>query len=330
MKSLRFILLPLLLLLAHTAWSQEKMRLAGYVEMPGIPLTDYYLEITVQNGKVSGFSITNYKGGSRLKASVVGNMKTASELYIEETQNLDDKGERSRDYCYFKANLKLSVYRTSRRWTGPFESKQTDGFSCGNGIMTIMENAPPLDAPAPIKGNSPAPTKIRVQQEPPVTAAPKPKPIAIPKDTLVSAPKPAPPKPEQPKPKPVVAAQPVEVKRPALLMKVDTNNCLRSLEWTSDSLRLEIWDGFMPDGDVVSVYWGGQLILDHKKLGTDKLSFHLPVKSGVNILDIQMFDEGTDPPNTPDITLYDGARNVPLRVSGSYGDKARVCVERAR
>src|SRR6188768_2653588 len=118
-KIFRWLLLSKLLLCCLIAHSQEKMRLAGYVEMPGQPLSDYYLEITVENGEVKGYSITNYKGGSRLKASVVGRMKTASELYIEETKTLDTKEGRAQDYCYFKANLKLSVYRTSRRWSGP-------------------------------------------------------------------------------------------------------------------------------------------------------------------------------------------------------------------
>ena len=327
MRLLRFFLYPLLLLLATVASSQEKMRLAGYVEIPGQPLSDYYLEITVQNGEVKGYSITNYKGGSRLKASVVGRMKTASELYIEETKTLDEKGGRTQDYCYFNANLKLSVYRTSRRWSGPFESKQSDGFSCGNGLMTIMENAPPLDAPTQIAG----PSKIKVQQEPPVVAA-KPKAVAIPRDSAVSRPKPPQPKPEQPKPeqpkpRPVVAAKPVEVKLPP---KIDTNNCLKTIEWSSDSLRLEIWDGFTVDGDVVSIHWGDQLILDRKKLGSDKISYVLLVKKGLTFLDIRMFDEGFDPPTTPDITLYDGGKGIPLRVSGSYGDKARVCIDRLR
>lgn len=314
------LLLPALLLSGFIARSQEHMRLAGYVEIPAQPLADYYLEISVKNGEVNGYSITGYKSGNRLKAKVIGRMPTASELLIEEVPS---NQEGSGVYCYFKAVLKLSVYKTTRRWSGSFESHQSNGLNCGTGLMTIMDNAPPLD-PVP-SGVKPSSGRMKVQQEATENQQPKP---AVKKDTVSSNPKAEAPKVVVQKPKIVAApaSQPAKV----TLLPRDTNNCLKTIEWASDNLRLEIWDGVIIDGDVVSVFWNGQIVLDHKKLDENHLSFPLKLKSGSNILEIRMYEEGFEPGNSPYIILSEGSQSVPLHVSGDYNQRARICLERIR
>lgn len=316
-------MLPVLLFFAFVARSQDHMRLAGYVEMSSQPIADYYLEISIKNGEVNGYSVTGYKSGNRLKAKVVGRMPTASELYIEEVQTGQ---EGPGIFCYFKAILKLSIYKTTRRWSGSFESRQSNGLVCGMGLMTVMDNAPPLEAiPIGVTAKSappPAQGRMKVQQEPGVPSqAAKP---VIPKDTAAKKTKIETAAPPPPKPKTAVI---VAAAKPPAVPQISLNNCLKSVEWASDNLRLEIWDGKIIDGDVVSVSWNGQLILDRKKLDASHLAFPLTLKKGLNILEIQMFDEGFEAGNSPDIILSDGNRNLPLHISGDNGDRARICVE---
>ena len=335
-------LLPLLLLLlCCNAFAQEHRRLAGYVQLPGEPLSSYYLEITIKGSGVTGYSITDYKGGNRLKASVVGRLSPASELYIEETGSLDGPEGRSQTFCYFSAHLKLAVFNGKQRWSGPFDSRQVDGTSCGSGLMTIMENAPPLDDPKPVPAPrrvSEAPARMRVQEDPPARPTPAPMPVPVP---AKPQPVPAPPKKdtvfitsitEVPKPRPAIVIPPkrVEPLKPAAPVPVDTNHCLRSYEWNSDSLSFDIWDGWAIDGDIISLSIGGRTLLDHARLSESKQHFSVPLLRGMNILIISLHEEGFDSPNTPNMTIYEGDKVHDLNISGKNGETVRICINRAR
>ena len=211
-------LLPfLLLLLCSNAFAQEHHRLAGYVQMPGEPLVSYYLDLTINGTSVTGHSITDYTGGNRLKASIVGRLSPASELYIEETGSLDDPKSGVQVYCYFSAHLKLTVANGKQRWSGPLESKGADGKPCrilpSSGFMTVLDNAPALDMPKP-KAPEPKPVPrpaagMRVQEDRP--------------KSMPSTPKPPPQKPQPPKVSPplkdTVKPQPKkEIPKPAIVI----------------------------------------------------------------------------------------------------------------
>jgi len=343
---MRRLLSFLVLLLCCNASAQDRQRLAGFVQLPDAPLSSYYLEITINGTEVKGYSITDYSGGSRLKAAVRGKLSPASELYIEETGSLDGPDARNQTYCYFTAHLKLTVVSGKRRWSGPFSSRQMDGRPCsGDGFMTIMENAPPLEDPKPKPEvtRAPAPAKMRVQEDPPKkpTPPPVPKPDpAPPKDTIKAIIRPtvpkdtvkAVPKPEAPKPRPVIVIPPrkIEPVKPAAPAPIDTNNCLRSYEWKTDSVSFDIWDGWTIDGDVISLAMRGRTLLDHAKLNESKQHFSLPLARGLNILEISLHEEGFDSPNTPNMILFDGSREYSLNISGKSGETARICIFRAQ
>jgi hypothetical protein len=125
----------------------------------------------------------------------------------------------------------------------------------------------------------------------------------------------------------VVVAPPKAAERPAPV-PADTNHCTRAFDWRSDSLAFDIWDGWAIDGDVISLSVGGRSILDRAKLGEQKQHFSIPLKRGLNIFIISFHDEGFDPPNTPNMILYDGAREYKLNIAGSSGQTARICINR--
>lgn len=314
MRRLLLLLLCILCSLGSYAQQKKHYRMAGYLTMPGNPLTSYYVEINVNGNEVSGYSITGYEDGNRLKASVKGRFTTPSDLYIQETGSLDDPtSARFQTYCYFSAHLKLTVMMNGKqRWNGTFESRQANGAPCVGGIMNITDDAPPLD-PVP-------------KPKPNVTAVPVPKadPPAKPKKDSVRVVKV-----DTPKPPPVVVSKPkpaVTVVQPAATPPPPPDSCQRTYDWSSNVLAFDIWDGWTVDGDVVSVSINGQTLLNQSKLSEAKQRFSVSLKPGLNVLYIALHHEGFDPPNTPNLTLFDGSRNYELSVSGVPGEVARICI----
>ncbi len=321
MMRLRF--LALLLLLATGASAQEMHRLSGFVQMSGQDISKYFIQITITDTKITGYSITEDRG-NRLRAMISGSRDPESEMILEESK-ADNPG-----YCYFTAKLKLTVVSGRQRWAGSFESHETNGRLCGKGIMTLLDEAPAPETP-PVKIAIPKPKPVTTPKPVPVMAVridpPKPAPVKV--DTpkprpAAAAPKPQVVKVDPPKPKPIVIAAPP----PAPPKPKIGDSCGKEYQWQSDSLVFEVWDGWTFDGDVISISVDGKRILDHRKLGQQKERFALPIGRGKHRLDLEFHEEGTEPPNTPNMILHDGTKRYELNISGNQGEKVRICLER--
>lgn len=306
----RLFFLCLCVLLYQSATAQRTIRFSGTVQFADDPLVSYYLELNVNGSRVTGYSITGYRTGSRLKAVVEGYFKTPSDLVIREIGSLDGPESPFQTYCYFAAQLKLTIMMNGQnRWNGAFQSYQRNGTPCGNGIMTITDNAPPLE---PVKKS------VSRLERPKETRA---VPIAPPAPEKPASPAPPPVKNEPPRPIQVVLPQAPQ--RPQ-----EADSCQRNYQWSSDDFSFEIWDGWKPDGDVVSVRMNGTQLLNQVTLTQEKQRFKLHLHPGLNVLYIELFYEGNDPPNTPNITLFDGSKAYELAVSGTSGEVVRICINR--
>lgn len=303
--------------------------------MPDKPLVSYYVELTINGNRARGYSISGYTDGNRLKAAVEGYFTTPSDLYIRETSSLDGKDLRITTYCYFSAHLKLTVMMNGKkRWNGAFESRLADGSLCpeslgSGGIMTITDNAPPLD---PVPQPKPNVIKVDVPKPPPVVKL-------VPKDTPKPvAPKVVPPKPPTVAPTPPVVVKKKDTPKPAPIVVIPPaapvkpppppDTCQRTYDWSGAEFSFDIWDGWTIDGDVVSLRMNGKSLLEHTKLSETKQHFTVPLNRGLNVLFISLHEEGFEPPNTPNLTLYDGSKSYELAVSGNIGEIARICIWR--
>ncbi|MBS1616292.1 MAG: hypothetical protein JST06_09280 [Bacteroidetes bacterium] len=297
------------------AAAQRTIRFSGTVQFADDPLVSYYLELNVNGSRVTGYSITGYRTGSRLKATVEGYFKTPSDLIIREIGSLDGPESPYQTYCYFAAQLKLTIMMNGQhRWNGAFQSYQRNGTPCGNGIMTITDNAPPLE---PV--TKAVPKIERAKETRPVRITP-------PAQEKPAAPPPTPPPPPPPKkevPKPIQVLLPQAAPKPQA-----PDSCQRSYHWSGDDFSFEIWDGWRPDGDVVSVQMNGEQLLNHVTLSQGKQRFKLHLHPGLNVLYIELFYEGNDPPNTPNLTLIDGSKTYDLAISGTSGEVVRICINR--
>lgn len=92
---------------------------------------------------------------------------------------------------------------------------------------------------------------------------------------------------------------------------------LKKINVSQDNFRVDLYDDGDVDGDIVSVYYNGDLILDNKKLTDKALTFNLntdPSKTE-NELVIYAENEGSIPPNTALMIVTEGNNRTEVRIS---------------
>lgn len=293
--------------------------LRGSVVMSGETPQAYIIYFTVSGQKISGKSVTGQHSGQPLTAAITGQFNAAgTEMYLKETHSLDPRGLNGFTYyCFFTARLKLSQQGNRRIWTGQFISTAEDGGPCGGGTMRFEDlPAPPENPPAPRPTPRPAP-QPQARPTPPRPAPPRPRPRPeVPRDT--------------PKPAPVVVVDTPKPTPPPVIPLPDTTGLRPLYTWTSDTLGVEIWDGWQEDGDVVSMTFNGRSILPQQTLSRiNKLRFSLPLSErSVDTLKIVLHGEGTEKPCTPRVTVFDGTGHRDLDIAGAAGQTAVLYFKR--
>ncbi|HEX4851814.1 MAG TPA: hypothetical protein VFV08_13455, partial [Puia sp.] len=113
-------------------------------------------------------------------------------------------------------------------------------------------------------------------------------------------------------------------KRKQLLGKV--------IEVASDSIRLSFYDNAEIDGDSISVFLNGQLIMAHQELTERAFNVYVKLDSLKEINEVSMFAEnlGKYPPNTALMVVSDGDRRYEVFMSSDLKGNATVRFKRKR
>ena len=92
-------------------------------------------------------------------------------------------------------------------------------------------------------------------------------------------------------------------------------------------IKLKIWDSQIEDGDVVSIYLGDKVLLNHHKLTTKpaEFEFELPADSKEHYLTVYADDFGRSEPNTAAIIINDGIKEQ--RIDLTAGRKKQESVK---
>ncbi len=127
---------------------------------------------------------------------------------------------------------------------------------------------------------------------------------------------------------PVVIAKRDTTTKPNIIDKVITpkilptgfekrsNNILQTVNVESASVKIELYDNGDIDGDSVSLFYNGAVLLTHKKLTTHPITLELPVNNDdVNELVMYADNLGTIPPNTALMIVTDGNKRYEVRVT---------------
>ena len=96
-----------------------------------------------------------------------------------------------------------------------------------------------------------------------------------------------------------------------------TKNILRRIDIKQPSFKVDLYDDGDVDGDMVTVYFNGKILLNNKKLTEKPLTLNLtadPSKTENELL-IYADNEGAIPPNTALMVITEGSNRTEVRIS---------------
>jgi hypothetical protein len=100
------------------------------------------------------------------------------------------------------------------------------------------------------------------------------------------------------------------------------------LNWDKKSLIIEIWDDFIEDGDVVSIYNNGKLILSEYTIRKEKKRIEIPITEKSHTIEVRAINEGSSPPNTVHMLVTDGQQETVIVAKLNKGDKASIKIQK--
>jgi len=120
-----------------------------------------------------------------------------------------------------------------------------------------------------------------------------------------------------PTPDPIVRKEPEPNKIADDSYKKRNSDLIKTIEIDSTSFTVALYDNGEIDGDSISLFFNGKLLLSHKKLSEKPLKLTLDVDPNKSVNELIMYAEnlGTIPPNTALMVVNDGDNRYEVRIS---------------
>jgi hypothetical protein len=100
----------------------------------------------------------------------------------------------------------------------------------------------------------------------------------------------------------------------------------KQIEVSSDSVRLSFYDNAEVDGDSISVFLNGKLVVAHKELSERAFNVYVLLDSSIEFNEVSMFAEnlGKYPPNTALMVISDGDKRYETYLSSDFKGNATI------
>ncbi len=275
---------------------QKEVTLTGTLKVNTGETFPYKVVLTEAGGLVKGYSVT-FKEPDDTRTTITGSLDRHNRtLSFKETEIQYSHGVKTKAYmCLIDANLE---YIGSRRvLTGTITSAQLDKTACTGGKITFSDEAE-------IENLFSYHEKF---------------------DTVISMKK----KVREPQPAVVSAEAPAQEK-PLVTDKI-TAGIEKMYEWHSDTVVIDVWDGGTVDGDKITLEFNGKPYLTNYYLVKEKKQLRIPlIGTGVNTITILAVNEGSDPPNTANLLLTDGAAKYSILAYNPKNQESLIKIKRVR
>lgn len=290
----------------------------------------YEIAISEKNGKLSGYSHTffildgiEYYGVKKLKITSEGNKLITQDVKLVDN-NYSIKPPKG---VYVVNVLNLEIKNGVQMLSGMFETNRTKQYAPATGYIHVEKktdfNKSALLTHLHHLGL--ADDLSFVEEEKSTEIVQVVKPIPVIKEKRVK---------EKVTPateKPVVKIKPVTVP-PAYTASAaaDINNriieTIQSVNYSSDSLVLAVYDNGEIDGDTITVLMNGKVIMPMVGLSTNAVRHTIYTQGVTDTIQIVMYAEnlGTLPPNTGLLIVYDGRDRYEIRFSGDLKKNAAI------
>ena len=318
---------------------------------------DYVLELEAKGSNVTGYSYTYFSEGDKrfyTICKVKGTLNRGTkELVISEFERTKFNTPPDFRNCFQTHKLRyIKDNPEEESLQGTWIPAPSQEGDCGFGKTTLTRKiVKPLSLSTRSRNTSPVDTKkefrdLNREQKPPIVSKPKtvtkdtkklpitpPKEVAknndriatgtdkkmtIPKDTVVTK-------------VPVVTEIPVKKKEqdiPLITGKYEkrNNNLLQTINIKNPTFTVDFYDDGTIDGDSISVFYNGKLILSHQRLTDKPISLMLTLDPDKKINELVMYAEnlGEIPPNTALMIVHDADARYEARLVSDTQQNASV------
>jgi hypothetical protein len=320
----------------------------------------YEIAISEKNGKLTGYSQTffildgkEYYGVKKLKITIEGDKIITQDLKLIEN-NYPIKPPKG---VYVVNVLNFEMKKDVMMLSGMFETNRTREYAPATGYVHIERKIDVKESPLVKQlekmGLMSELSFVPVEKPSEATAAVMPKADVTETEQPVVKAKPL--EKERPAEVKKIKAKPVKEKEIAKAKEVtetkeaivkkepektpevkpkqaaaDINSriieTIQSVNYTSDSLVISLYDNGEVDGDTVSVLMNGNVIMPMVGLSTNAVRKTIYTKDITDSIQIVMYAEnlGSLPPNTGLLIVYDGKERYEIRFSGDLKKNAAI------
>ncbi len=324
--------------------------------------TEYVLELEIEGNQVSGFSYSYFQGRKyyvicKLKGTYYKNSKG---IKVTETERI--KGNTPPDFtdCLQVHFLTYEKEGGTEKLVGRWETAPGQRSSCGDGTTTLVRRTLSKDLSSYKKQSTQSVAlnkKSPFNKIPQTTKKTAPTKTAINKNSntaknnsKITAPKTVTPvtkntaKTKTPVKQATVAKViPIQKELPRIVapeikkseipgIKSDISfekrraDILKTIEIENASFKVDLYDNGEVDGDSVSLFYNGKLILSHKRLSEKPITLILDATTDHDINELTMYAEnlGEIPPNTALMVITDGDKRYEARISSDLKNSGTI------
>ncbi|MEO6456013.1 MAG: hypothetical protein ABIN97_18175 [Ginsengibacter sp.] len=298
---------------------------------------DYVLELECHGSSVTGYSYTYFMGGAKryytiCKLKGVLN-KATKEIVVTEFERTKYNTPPDFRNCFQTHKLRYvkdtdDVETLEGSWMPAPDQSAGCGF--GSTVLTrrLMKNMPLISTPKPStvynKKNTPHRDLNRSYQPPLALTEKTTSPVKNKKNPAVVDPaiknKAGKSDKEISSNIPIITPQVKNENRviaPLAGFEKRSKSLLKTIEIKEDTFYVQLYDNGEIDGDSVSVFYNGSLLVSHKRLSDKPITLALNLNNSNTVNELTMYAEnlGTIPPNTALMVVTDGDKRYELRIT---------------
>lgn len=265
----------LFLFIHHLVSAQLEHEFIGAIKLNDSTVISYLLNFKEENGNVTGYSITDLLGPDETKNIIEGKYDSSTKEFSFKENDIEyTKSEYlQQDFCYINFKGKLKVSNKSSFIKGNFMGFFDNDEACIDGEIHLI-------------GSEQLYLKLNRLDE------------------------------KVAKSKRIDSITKSKVSFVKMLDSIKTNSLKEgentSVFWNSNKLTFEIWDAGKEDGDVISILVDGKNVLKNFTIAHDVKRVEIDLENRLTEIRIEAVNEGSIPPNTANIKLYDSNKEIDL------------------
>jgi hypothetical protein len=104
---------------------------------------------------------------------------------------------------------------------------------------------------------------------------------------------------------------------PSFNFEKRNNTLLKTIQVENETIKVDLYDNGEVDGDSISLFYNGKLLLSHKRLSEKAITLTVSVPQDNSMNELVMYAEnlGTIPPNTALMIVTDGTKRYEVRIT---------------